>query len=282
MPRTLASRPVLAVLPLASLALAACTTLPHAHRSPPAPSVAGWSQARPAVEREEALSGAAQEDARERPGLGTEWGESRWSPVHEVEFARGSDRPWSVATLYYNDRAGVEAMASHDRRRGARLDAPVSIGPGISVSLVDERGCPLAALSLGGRVYVVGEAGRRYGVLVRNDTGQRVEVVLSVDGLDAIDGRPADLDKRGYLVGPFDTLTVDGFRRSSAEVAAFRFGSVRDSYAARTGDGRDVGVVGVALFTEQRDPWDDEEIERRQGARPFSDSRFAAPPPGWW
>ncbi len=49
-------------------------------------------------------------------------------------------------------------------------------------------------------------------------------------------------------------MTVEGFRTSLADVAAFRFSSVRDSYAARTGSARNVGVIGVAFFPERPAP----------------------------
>ncbi len=96
-----------------------------------------------------------------------------------------------------------------------------------------------------------------------------------------IDGKKASLDNRGYVVDPFGTLIVDGFRQSHSEVAAFRFGSVAGSYAARGGDDRHVGVVGVALFDERGAPaWSEDEVDRRRAARPFGEDegRFARPP----
>jgi hypothetical protein len=159
------------------------------------------------------------------------------------------------------------------------MDAPVPVRGGITVSVIDEGGAPLEALSLGGRVYVVGEAGRRYSLLVANHTGRRYEVVASVDGLDVVDGHPARVGKRGYVLDPWESMTIDGFRRTHDEVAAFRFGSVGGSYAARTVGDRNVGVIGVAFFDERgASPWNDEEIERRRTAQPFSDARFAQPP----
>jgi hypothetical protein len=65
------------------------------------------------------------------------------------------------------------------------------------------------------------------------------------------------------------------------QVAAFRFGRVADSYAARTsprGD-RDVGVIGVAIFGERGAEWSPGELERRDSAEPFPDSRGYAVPP---
>lgn len=59
----------------------------------------------------------------------------------------------------------------------------------------------------------------------------RLEVVLSVDGLDVLDGGPASFRKRGYVVPSHGQISVDGFRQSTDAVAAFRFSSVRESYA---------------------------------------------------
>ncbi|HUL57646.1 MAG TPA: hypothetical protein VLU43_00135, partial [Anaeromyxobacteraceae bacterium] len=84
---------------------------------------------------------------------------------------------------------------------------------------------------------------------------RRAEVVASVDGLDVVDGRPAALGKRGYLVDPWSEVTIDGFRTSEDAVAAFRFSSVPRSYAALRGDPRDVGVIGVAVFPERSPRW---------------------------
>jgi hypothetical protein len=77
------------------------------------------------------------------------------------------------------------------------------------------------------------------------------EVVVSVDGRDVMDGGPSALGKRGYLVDGYSQVTIDGYRLSAGSVAAFRFGSVPRSYAAREGDARDVGVIGVAVFAER-------------------------------
>jgi hypothetical protein len=107
----------------------------------------------------------------------------------------------------------------------------------------------------------------------------RLEIVLSVDGLDVIDGRPASFRKRGYCVNPHRKLVVEGFRQSTEAVAAFRFGPVRESCSAeKYHNTRNVGVIGIALFNEVgSDPWTDEEVRRRLKANPLP-GRFATPP----
>src|SRR6266542_5252498 len=120
-----------------------------------------------------------------------------------------------------------------------------------SVEAVDESGRSLPTFEHRGRTYVLGALGERYLLRFRNRSGRRVEVVASVDGRDVVDGRPASFDRRGYIVAPYGEVTIDGYRTSQASVAAFRFSSVPRSYAARKGDARDVGVVGVAVFAER-------------------------------
>ena len=116
--------------------------------------------------------------------------------------------------------------------------------------LVD--GVPVPTYEHDGETFVMGQLGARYTLRVVNHTARRIEAVMSVDGRDAIDGKPADVrSKRGYLVPAWGSVDVDGWRLSRAEVAAFRFATVADSYAARTGNAREVGVIGVAVFPER-------------------------------
>ncbi len=121
-----------------------------------------------------------------------------------------------------------------------------------SVEVVDQWGGRLPTWWHGGRTWVMGEQGQRYRIRVRNRSPQRVEAVISVDGRDAIDGKAAHTSKPGYIVPPWGEVAVDGFRVSMRDVATFRFSSVEDSYAAQMGNDRNVGVIGVAVFSERR------------------------------
>jgi hypothetical protein len=165
-----------------------------------------------------------------------------------------------------------------------------------SLEVTDAWGAPLSTFLHRGRTYVLGQAGERYRLRVRNSSGRRVEAVVSVDGRDAIDGKLAGFEKRGYVIEPYGEVLIDGFRLSMAKVATFRFSSVADSYAARMGNARNVGVIGVAIFPErplppppvyrEPRPWLDDEdygqAERsgpqRSESRKRSASADAAPP----
>ena len=219
------------------------------------------------------------EAPHDRPGLGTKWGETRESRVKAAMFDRASQQPLAIAAIHYNDAAGIRAMAGavDPRRQWPLLRAPA--GNLVSVGLRDQSGNFLPGLTVGDRWFVVGEEGRRYSIVVRNRSELRLEVVLSVDGLDVIDGRAASFRKRGYVIEPHRQLVVEGFRQSRDAVAAFRFGPVRESYAQQKyGDTRNVGVIGIALFNERgTNPWTDRETRKRLNADPFP-GRFATPP----
>ncbi len=255
--------------------------------SPPSPSpYAGPAErsdgAPPRAAAPREASGSADrayQSAPERPGLGTEWGETRESRVSSAPFEReDASRPLSTSSFFYNDEAGVRAMLGGgfwDRR----TDGIVAAQGAITIQVVDDGGAPLPTFSAGGQGYVLGRDGARYSLRIENRSAARFEAVATVDGLDVIDGQPGSIDKRGYLVAPWSTLEIDGFRQSEAQVAAFRFGRVRDSYAAKRGSDRNVGVIGVAVFQERdsRWPWTTRELERRNSADAFP-GRFAPPP----
>lgn len=214
----------------------------------------------------------------DRPGLATLWGEDRRSSIRFTDFVRANERrPFFVTRLFYNDEDGVRAMAAQSGISDFR-DSGHSDGGMVTLRLLDEHGRAMPSFDVASRNYVVGSPGARYTVQVQNNTGVRIEAVATVDGLDVIDGQPGSLENRGYLVDPFGSVEIDGFRRSVSTVAAFRFGSVRDSYAAAKGDARNVGVVGVAVFNEAGSDlrWTQKEVRQRHDADPFP-GRFAEP-----
>lgn len=213
-----------------------------------------------------------------RPGLGTSWGENRSSHVRHTTFERTSSSPFAALSVYYNDAEGIAAQMAHRGNEGISPYYATTPNGNITVALESASGGVLPGRLAGERTYVVGRQGDRYNIVIRNRTGGRFEVVTSVDGLDVIDGGSASVSKRGYLLPPHGKLVIDGFRRSDSTVAAFRFGKVKDSYAARTTGDRNVGVIGLAFFGERGTEWTSDEIRRRETADPFPGD-YAQPPP---
>jgi hypothetical protein len=152
-----------------------------------------------------------------------------------------------------------------------RVSRPVPWGGDFSVQIDSDDGT-LPTYTHRGYTYVEGRRGLRYTIRVTNGTGERVEAVVTVDGRDVITGRQGNYrSQRGYVIDPYGSVDIDGFRTSWSGVAAFRFTETEDSYAARMGDDSDVGVIGVAIFREkERHPvpmpmYEDDEYYRRGG-----------------
>lgn len=142
----------------------------------------------------------------------------------------------------------------------AIASAPAKIRAPYDVQIMRESGETMPTYAKGDRYYVQGNANERYIIRIVNPTGNRVEAVVSVDGLDVVDGESGDLRKRGYVVPPYGETRIEGFRTSTEDVATFRFSAVDDSYAGKKGKARNVGVVAVAIFEEQAAPVEQQQI----------------------
>ena len=103
-----------------------------------------------------------------------------------------------------------------------------------------------------GQEWIAGVPGHRYSVRLTNTTGERVLVVLSVDGVNAVTGQTASPSQGGYVLEPWETAEIAGGRKSLDDVAQFVFTDLPDSYAARTGRPDNVGVIGIAVFRERQ------------------------------
>jgi hypothetical protein len=129
--------------------------------------------------------------------------------------------------------------------------APLGAQPLVQMTVVDrDSGQWLPEVRHHGRRWIAGAPGHRYGVRLTNTIGERVLVVLSVDGVNAVTGETASPSQAGYVLGPWESAEIDGWRKSLDDVAQFVFTDLPDSYAARTGRPFDVGVIGIAVFRE--------------------------------
>ncbi len=118
--------------------------------------------------------------------------------------------------------------------------------------LCEGRPCPETTRR--GDRWVMGQYGDRYTIRLHNDSDHAVEAVVTVDGRDVVNGRSGSYANRGYIVGAWDSVDIDGWRVNLSQVAAFRFTDVPDSYAGRVDGGRNTGVIGVAFFPERERP----------------------------
>ncbi|MDR0276062.1 MAG: hypothetical protein LBI48_12155 [Burkholderiaceae bacterium] len=127
-----------------------------------------------------------------------------------------------------------------------------AVGRLVDVDVIDrDSGARLPVYGHKGQWWVEGRPGARYAIAVRNATGARVLGVMSVDGVNVISGETAGWEQTGYVLSPWQSAQITGWRKSDLEVAAFNFTALPNSYAARTGRPDNVGVIGLAVFREK-------------------------------
>lgn len=103
-----------------------------------------------------------------------------------------------------------------------------------------------------GQTFIEGRAGSEYEIEVRNNHTVRMEVVLSVDGLSVIDGKPAGQTSSGYLIDALSSIRIPGWKVDANTTARFTFSGNDKSYTQESGgDASNNGVIGLMAFVEK-------------------------------
>jgi hypothetical protein len=172
---------------------------------------------------------------------------------------------WIAPALLLALGAGAPASASHPRQ-----DVTVEIvGP--SGECLQQFPVPHASDAY--RAYLRAEKGARYRIRVCNQTGERLGLVIAVDGRNIVSGKRSDLGRNEpkYILGPWERQDYAGWRTSLAEVHEFYFTEWEGSYAEAFGDRSARGVIAVAVFRENLPP------PQALGERESKLARAAAP-----
>jgi hypothetical protein len=102
--------------------------------------------------------------------------------------------------------------------------------------------------------YLEAKKGENYRIVIRNNTPERIGVVIAVDGRNIISGNRSNLknSEMMYVVSPYEQAQYDGWRTADNEVHRFYFTEPTDSYSVRTfADSSAMGVIAVAVFREK-------------------------------
>ncbi len=138
----------------------------------------------------------------------------------------------------------------------AQANTRVGDWVGVGIEVAGRRAPVHRAVDGSGRYYFEAFEGSRYEIVLRNRTGQRVGVVVDVDGLNVISG---DLDRDGkgrmYILGPYGKARIRGWRKSLEHVHRFEFVDEKASYAARVGKANSkMGWLQIAVYRERTPP----------------------------
>jgi hypothetical protein len=144
----------------------------------------------------------------------------------------------------------------------------------VTVEIVDERGrrfeqFPVQSGGDAYRAYLQAERGETYRIRIRNHTGERIGVVVAVDGRNILSGKRSELERREpmYVLAPYERGEFAGWRTSLDEVHEFYFTDWKDSYAAAFRDASAKGVIAVAVYREVREQYREEKSVRAPSAK---------------
>ena len=104
-----------------------------------------------------------------------------------------------------------------------------------------------------GNVWVEAREGNEFSLKLKNNSWRRVLAVVSVDGLNVINGKHESPDiSPGYILSPNRSLTVPGWRIDNEKVRKFIFSKKEDSYSKKIGANMEnIGVLAAAIFEER-------------------------------
>jgi len=203
-----------------------------------------------------------------KPAPATRRGRASWNRgLTAVSHAPSAARflgtflvPFLAATLLVPFLAAALAVSLTSDAAASWRETTWTDGALVDVQiLVEGRRAPLYRASRGeDRHYFRAEEGHDYAIRVRNVTGERVGVLIAVDGINVVSGDRSRLSsgEAMYILGPWETSTIEGWRTSLRDIQRFVFVDERASYAERTGQGNaDMGWIRVLAFREDRPNW---------------------------
>ena len=171
--------------------------------------------------------------------------------------------------------AGLALAANASAHSGGSFEAPGSL-VSVSVEVAGQPATLYPASDGSGRYYVEARKGCQYLVRLNNRSGERLGVVLTVDGLNVISGTRDHGPGRMYVLDPWRHATVQGWRTSLDEVRRFTFVDEEASYSARAGKANSkMGWIEVSVYREKR-RWVGHPL-RENSAERYDDGKAEAP-----
>lgn len=128
-------------------------------------------------------------------------------------------------------------------------------------------GKPIREYFHNGRFFVEAKNKTEYSLKLKNHSHKKILAIVSVDGIEVLQGKKAADTSSGYVVNPFSSLNIAGYRIDDNNVATFKFTSGEEtgdapSYAslvennfdevkAYANPSQNNGVIGVRIWEEK-------------------------------
>lgn len=125
---------------------------------------------------------------------------------------------------------------------------------GLSVEVL-VNGQSLAEYRARNTTYIEAQKNQAYSIRLTNHTGKRVAVALAVDGINTINGeRTTAFDGSKWVLGPWESVTLDGWQTSGQTARRFLFTTEKKSYGAYLGETANLGNITAVMFRERPRP----------------------------
>ncbi len=129
-------------------------------------------------------------------------------------------------------------------------------------------GKPIREFYHEGKFYIEARQNTTYSIKLKNHGHKKIMAVLSVDGIDVLKGKNATEAESGYIINPYSTTEIKGYRIDDDNVATFKFDDGKTSYSTQVeqkfnpekiekvkkgeiAPSKNNGVIGVRIWEEK-------------------------------
>lgn len=159
--------------------------------------------------------------------------------------------PFSTTKLFYNNTNNITNI-NNTHPNNHHSQSSFSMGNDwLGMNLHNGRDHFLTDFTHHDDNFVTAHSDQHYNIIVRNHNPNHIKIIMSVDELNVIDGKPASFAKHDYLINTQNNLKIDDFHTNTHKITTFHFNSVRNSYAARKhGNTHNVGIISITTFNQ--------------------------------
>lgn len=118
------------------------------------------------------------------------------------------------------------------------------------------------------KFYIEARQNSEYSVKIKNHSHKKIMAVLSIDGIDVLKGKNAIDAESGYIINPYSSTEIKGYRIDDDNVVTFKFDDGKKSYSTQveqkfdkkkiekvqkgeTAPSKNNGVIGVRIWEEK-------------------------------